>query len=434
MANVLIYLTIPLGVGILIILFLKQLLSCYWKILNLIVIAKENNPCLKQFLYTHFNSNSRTVMDYSKNYIIYCVFFLMLLCSCQGEKFLLKHNLVKNNATINIVQNPNDSITVHYIGCSGFFIQKGDNIILIDPYFSYKVVCNPKLINRKISCSLSNTIDSIFIRAIGTKNDVSEIINALLISHSHVDHLGDVPYLFNCGHLNKKMKIIGSTTTGHYLRGNGVVDDSIVNNVEASASSWFSNGSWIYVNRNVRVLPIISEHGPHAKFFGHDFNFSSKRHEMHDIKRKLSIRYGTGQTLSYLIDYLNDDSTVNFRLYHSSASSNSPYGFPPASVLAEHRIDLEILCAASFNQVKNYPKEIIRYLNPRHIILSHWEDFIFSSISKIKEHPHTNYIYNYRKFFKRFNQVIHDINNNRNSDDTIAYTLPNVDTKILFRY
>ena len=396
-------------------------------------------PNLGQRMDTHFISISK----------FFLVIIVVLFGSCQGERFIRNQpNFVDNNATVNITPTSNDQqITVHYIGCSGFFIQKGESTILIDPFFSYRVGLRTRLIDENnIGVCLQNIIDNVFTKAIGSKNDDKGKIDALLISHAHIDHLGDVPYLIKSKHLDSTIHIIGNTTVGHYIKGNGITSAKIDNNVEGQASSWLSAGDWVNVckrtpswgwveiNQYIRVLPIVSEHGPHMKINGHKLNFAPGKHEMEDIKYRRPLRYGTGQTLSFLIDFLNPDGTVNFRIYHSSASCNAPFGFPPASVLAEHGVDLQILCAASFNQVSNYPEDIIRYLKPRHILISHWENFVVSSYAGIKKHPHANSIYNYRKFFKRLNQVLHDLNNDRRPEDQIQYTLPNVDTKIEFKY
>ena len=184
---------------------------------------------------------------------------LIFICSCQGPRYLKNQNLIENRASINIGQSPKDSIIVHYIGCSGFFIQKGNNTILIDPYFSYKLVLRKELLSTEnIRPSLKGIIDNIFTHAIGTNNDNKGSINALLISHAHVDHLGDVPYLYQSGHLNANIKVIGNTTAGHYLRPYGIKGANINDTVEASATSWLGNGKWISINKNVKVLPIIS--------------------------------------------------------------------------------------------------------------------------------------------------------------------------------
>jgi hypothetical protein len=362
-----------------------------------------------------------------------CIAFLFIfVCSCQGPRYLRRQHLLEKDTSVHIAQTGHDSIIVHYIGCSGFFIKKGTSTLLFDPYFSYKAGITFRLTNEAhIRSRLQKEIGSVFSRSIGTEKDDKGTISALVIGHAHVDHFGDVPYLYHSGHLNSGIKIIGSTTTGHYLRGHDIPEKNIIPAVEASASSWLSDGAWVYVNKHVRLLPIISEHAPHARLLGRGIYVASSRHEKKDVTHGLPPCYGTGQTLSYIVDFLNDDSSINFRAYHSSAAGNAPNGFPPASVLAQHRIDLAIVCAASFNQVKDYPESLVRHLNPRHILFSHWEDFMFSSITRIKKHPHANYFYSYRKFFRRANRLLHDMNG---MDGTTQYSLPNVDTKMTFYY
>lgn len=359
----------------------------------------------------------------------------LLICSftCQGARFYWRRHICRTDTAISISAKPSDSIMVHYTGCSGFFISKGNNVLLFDPFFSYNVALRSRLISskRKISPRLTNEIDTVFNRAIGETRDHKGVISALIIDHAHVDHLGDIPYLLDNGYLRKDMKIIGNTTAGHYIRGNVSDVTNIVDSVESSAATRLSGGKWIYVNSHTRVMPIVSEHGPHIKVLGLKISFASGRHEMEDRTRRYPLCYGTGQTLSYVVDFLNDDGSINFRIYHSSAAMNTPYGFPPASVLSGRRIDLAILCAASFNQVNDYPNSIIRYLMPRHIIFSHWEGFLFASYSGVKKHSWKNFAYSYRKLFKRVNHTLHDLNN-KNGD--ISYSIPNVDTRMKFYY
>ena len=48
------------------------------------------------------------------------------------------------------------------------------------------------------------------------------------------------------------------------------------------------------------------------------------------------------------------------------------------------RVDIAIVCVAGYSQVENYPEGIIRNLKPRHIIMSHWENF-FKPLPKADE-------------------------------------------------
>lgn len=359
--------------------------------------------------------------------VLFCLAMFAILSACQRRAFLSQHHWVDTDSAIAIGSTADDSITIHYIGCSGFFVSKDTNTLLFDPYFTYRALSTLKLTTEEnISGDLGREIDRIFTRAIGINRDIFGAIDALLIDHAHVDHFGDVPYLFHSGHLHRNTPVVGSSTTIHYLHGHDIYPP-VAEGVEDSAM----HVRWIPVNRSLRILPIISEHAPHIVIYGREFNFASGRAERRDRTRPLAPCYGTGQTLAYLVDFLNADGTVNFRLYHSSAASSAPYGHIPDSIRRQHDVDVAILCAASFNQADNFPENLVCNLKPRHIVLAHWEDFLVSSLQRIKTHPQANYLYNFRKLFRRTDKLQACM---RRAGDTVAYSLPNVDTRLTFFY
>lgn len=379
------------------------------------------------------NLNRPFIQRIIKVIILPCVLLLsVFLDGCLGPCYFRNNqHFIDANTHISIDHDCNDSITVHYIGCAGLFIQKGDDIILIDPYFSYKAA-TVQLRIEKMPTYLERNIDNIFTRAIGTNKDVNGRIEALLLDHAHVDHFGDVPWLFKSGHLNNDVKVIGNTNVMHYLDAFKIYPPNLVPDVEDCAASNESYGQWIPVNDRIRVLPIVSEHGPHAKILGLiPINLASKKIEKKDKKHLLAPCYGTGHAFAYLIDFLDAHDSVIFRIYHNSASSNKTIGLPPASVLDNHPVDLAILCAASFHQVKRYPEDIICALKPQHIVFSHWEEFLFNSLSQIKQHPTGNYFYNYKKLFRRTDKLL---NSPCLARRQIEYTIPNVDTRMTFRF
>ncbi|MNJ70108.1 hypothetical protein D3C77_665300 [compost metagenome] len=46
------------------------------------------------------------------------------------------------------------------------------------------------------------------------------------------------------------------------------------------------------------------------------------------------------------------------------------------------RVDVLIMCAASTTQVSQYPDALLRYLQPRQLLIGHWEDFFGNDLSK----------------------------------------------------
>lgn len=364
----------------------------------------------------------------------YNIFLLILfLLLSQGYTTLKSQPILNRDTVLNLSANANDSISVHYIGCSGFFIRKGNNVVLIDPYFSNKKGSSAlfgKLTNQaNISADLKNLIGSVFFHVLGDSLDHSGLIKTLLITHGHVDHYGDVPYLFHSVHLNHdSIKIIANTTTQYYLAGDSIPDKNIIRNVESSASCEPSEGKWIYVNNKIRVLPITSEHAPHFKIFGMNIYLTANKDETKNISHKYWRQYSAGHTLCYLIDFLNDDGSINLRMYINSAASNYPYGFPGQNVLSQHPVDIAMLCVAQFNNANNYPEAIVKYLKPKHIIACHWEKFLTSSIPELKKKPKSLTSTNVPKFFRRLDKVLLDL------PSGTTYSRPNVNTTIKFLY
>ncbi len=360
--------------------------------------------------------------------------YILLLFLCLGNSSIVLSQAILNKDTIyKLSTHVNDSISIHYIGCSGFFIRKGNNVVLIDPYFSNhnkSSFFSGSLTNKStIVNDVKRVIDSVFIHVVGDSTDRSGLIKTLLISHGHVDHYGDVPYLFESSRFNlDTVKIISSTTVQYYLAGEKIPDKNIVKQVESFASSPSVEGKWIYVNNKIRVLPILDEHAPHLRLAGVNFNLVTQKNEKKIIRHKYWRQYSSGQTLCYLIDFLNDDGSINFRAYVNSSACGLPYGIPVQSILNQHPVDIAAICVASFSNVKNYPQDLIGYLKPKHIIASHWEDFLNYSISDLKKEPKGVPLTNIKKFFRRLDKILFNL------DAGITYTRPNVNTTIKFFY
>ena len=151
-------------------------------------------------------------------------------------------------------------------------------------------------------------------------------------------------------------------------------------------------------------MAIESEHAPH--FMGIKL-YKGKYDSPLD---KLPTRAGSwreGQTLAYLIDFMSGEGrAVEFRIHYQDATSNPPHGFPPSFSHPDdqRRVDLAIVCVAGYNQVKHYPESIIQELNPRYVILSHWENF-FGHLPEDPEDLRTVPMTNTQRFLDRLKSV-----------------------------
>src|ERR1035437_1013886 len=118
-----------------------------------------------------------------KPYFSICILlFYFLLC------VEIKAQTILNKDTVyTLSKSANDSISIHYIGCSGFFIRKGNNVVLIDPYFSNNkastYLFGTLTSKSNISVDIKHLIDSVFLHAIGDLTDHSGLIKTLLITH-----------------------------------------------------------------------------------------------------------------------------------------------------------------------------------------------------------------------------------------------------------
>ena len=267
-------------------------------------------------------------------------------------------------------------LSVQYLGVGGYLFRYGKSALITAP-----LITNPSLL--KIATLTRLKTDEALVDSLLPAVDDVEII---LVGHSHYDHLMDVPYIM--GKHAKKAVVYGSKTMGHIMA--AAVDKSCIVTIDTHAANGRTPGQWIYnQNRTIRFMAIESEHAPH--FAG--FKFLPEGPYNKDLKRLPRTVFGwvEGETYAYLIDFLGEQGSIVFRVHYQDAASNPPFGFVSELRADERkRVDLAILCVASFTQVNNYPEGIIRHIQPKHIILGHWEDFFRKQGKPVKALRATN--------------------------------------------
>jgi len=263
---------------------------------------------------------------------------------------------------------PGDDRSVHiaYLGTGGYLIRQGERAILTAPFFSH-----PPML-KVVLGQIKPNQDRIDRALYDMKSDLAPV-PAILVGHAHYDHLMDIPYI--AGKYTPDAVVYGSRTMFHTLAPALCECRRVAVNPYAATAK--GDGRWIVPRkeRTIRFMPLVSEHAPHfmgLKFFTGDYK--------KDLTALPTRAYGwkEGQTFAYLIDFLAEDGkTVMFRIHFQDSASNPEYGFPPQfeNPRDKRRVDLAILCVASFKEVRDYPKAILKELKPRHVLLGHWENF-----------------------------------------------------------
>jgi hypothetical protein len=271
-------------------------------------------------------------------------------------------------------------LEIRYLGSGGHLIRRGSTAILTAPFFS-----NPGLFRvgvGRISPDFAR-IDAAIEKLLENGGQLDDV-QAILVGHAHYDHLMDVPRVWR--EYTPNAKIFGSLTAKHILRGFEIPGDRI-ETLNARAASRWAAGRWISLGA-VRFMAIESEHAPHA--FGIKLYGGEIREDL-DRPPRRAAGYKEGQTFAFLIDFLDPDGSVAFRIHYQDSASNAPLGYPPALDDRDRRsVDVAIVCAASFSQVRGYPEGILRAVTPRYVVMGHWEDFFVAQETALRPVPMTD--------------------------------------------
>lgn len=251
---------------------------------------------------------------------------------------------------------------IQWLGTSSWILSSGDDVVVVDPFFT-----RPSF--ARVSASLmmpyltSNfTYDPERIRAV--LPELPGNTRFVLLSHGHYDHLLDVPYYIirNSG---RSVTYIGSLTARNILL---AFKPPALDFVIAEQKPSIIKG-------RIRVTALASDHAPHL--FGHTFMAGDVVSPMTSIPSRVG-QYLEGQTLVFLVDFLDDQESVLWRIFINGAA-NSAAGAEALrkyqSLLNEHRVNIAILCVPGWDKVDDYPDTLLRLLRPENIVLSHYDDF-----------------------------------------------------------
>lgn len=270
------------------------------------------------------------------------------------------------SGTVDLAPPGSDELRLTYLGTGGWILRRGGESILTAPLFT-----NPGMIRAGVWTIAS---DSALVDRYMSRYDVRSA-RAILVGHAHYDHLIDVPRVAE--RHAPAARIVGNRTVGYTLAAWPELEGR-VDVVEDAAADVESPGRWIEYGPSIRVLPLRSHHAPH---------FDGMTLYQGDLERPLRRKPRTadewldGQTLAYLIDFVDPTGAIAFRVYYQDAVSPPPAGFAPEALIAERPVDIALLVPATFDQVDWHPEAFVENLRPDKVILGHWEDF-FSPIDE----------------------------------------------------
>jgi L-ascorbate metabolism protein UlaG (beta-lactamase superfamily) len=292
---------------------------------------------------------------------------VLILTSCAHKvsKFYPEIIPQRMNVTVPLRKDGKEAVNLTYLGCGNMIIEKDGDALITDPFFSIqkftkmpgKVKTNPELFElwkSRVQASASRAS-----------------VKACLVSHTHYDHVMDLPVILQAHYFNKMETVYG----------NSYLPQMMTNFLkEGTRIETLSAGEWISVTPHIRFLPIESSHAPHTKnklYMSKPLDAGYfKEHLVWPNDKIKARKWSVGTTYSFLVDFMGQDT---LRMFVQTSASQYPDGRPPKEELAKKKVDVAILCYASALNVTDYPKAIVSAVDPAKMIIVHWEDFFRES-------------------------------------------------------
>jgi L-ascorbate metabolism protein UlaG (beta-lactamase superfamily) len=227
---------------------------------------------------------------------------------------------------------PSHGVRITYLGTNGYLLESRETILLIDPYFSRQSLTRTAL-------KLEPVADT---KRINQWTREHPKIDAVLVTHGHIDHLFDVPPIVRA----TGAKLIASATSVHLAQSAGV---------PANQTRSVKPGATLRIKGAlISVLPAA-----HDRVFGVTPFKGPVRH----LPPRRIDHWVLGEPLAFVIEIGGQRIFIN-----SGGRGDKRLALKAAPV------DLAIVGVASPDAINAFSPTIAQ-LKPRYILPSHQDDF-----------------------------------------------------------
>lgn len=237
---------------------------------------------------------------------------------------------------------PDSPVRVRWLGTAGFEISAGTHSILIDPYVTRAPFTD--CVMRPLEPDLAE-IARITPRA-----------DAIIVGHTHFDHALDVPAIAR----RTGAMVFGSKSAVRLCRASLVPETRLVD-----------------VEREYGQSPVEAEVGPfklrfavsaHSRFLLGRVPFPGDIQDCDHVPLRTEA-YRCGAVFRVEIEVFGRT------IVHLGSAELVERTAPPKDV------DLLLMCVAGWQSSERFPERVARALDPRAILLSHWDNF-FTPLDK----------------------------------------------------
>lgn len=286
------------------------------------------------------------------------VFSLLSACSLTSERSADEDWPILKNQEWSPADS--SSLDVQYIQVGSILIRYGDDYLLTDPFFS-----NPPLWRVLLLRDLES--DPTVARSLVSN---WQGIRGVLVGHGHYDHVLDAPFVLE--QTAPETRLYGSETVVNMLRPSIPVERL---QTVAEKDKLLETG-WIRIPQSpFRFRAILSGHAP--LFGNYRFAGGTVEEPLAEPPRNV-LDWKEGQTLSYLIDVMPDETqreNPRYRIFVQTAASDPPDKPLPEELLQQKPVDLAVVTSGNFDNVRNYPGAWLDFLNAKRVMIAHYEPF-----------------------------------------------------------